>query len=208
MALDRQRASDGVDRRVQLKTRQIIPGAISGYVAERLVEVYALLSADGRLTSFRPNTDIDHKDMIVDERGRLRNAYVQIKCATRLNKRGEVVCQVRYRDGEIFNDPRLVYIFVRLDISQIALTDIWFVSAPSFNRLAINWRSGPGRGSLVFAAHAGGPGRRGPRGKWNRFRIDRSELGARLLEVIDKFPPDLPLRLPGLLVVSRHAAHV
>src|SRR5438105_13346432 len=108
MELERQGGSRWGNRHPHAKTRQTNPREITGYVAERLVEVYALVSAGGRLTSFRPNTDIDHKDMIVDERGHLRNAYIQVKCATRLNKRGEIMCQVRYRDGHIFNDPRLV----------------------------------------------------------------------------------------------------
>lgn len=47
----------------------MLPTNISGNVAELLVEVYALLSAGGKLTSWRPGIDIDHKDLIFDEVG-------------------------------------------------------------------------------------------------------------------------------------------
>src|SRR5437660_12331553 len=69
-----------------------LPKKISGYVAELLVEAYALLGAGGKLTSFRPNIDIDHKDLVFDELGsRLRSAYVQVKSLTHPSNPYQVV---------------------------------------------------------------------------------------------------------------------
>ena len=52
-----------------------------GAVAEALVAAYALISAGGKLSSYRPFTDVDGKDIIIDLVGGFKDIYVQVKCA-------------------------------------------------------------------------------------------------------------------------------
>lgn len=48
-----------------------------GSVAEALVAAYALISAAGKLTSYRPFTDVDGKDIIIDLVGGFMDIYIQ-----------------------------------------------------------------------------------------------------------------------------------
>lgn len=61
-----------------------LPPVLLGYAIECLVEAHALLGSAGRLTTARPDSDVDHKDFIVDERGGYRSIYLQVKGSPRL----------------------------------------------------------------------------------------------------------------------------
>jgi hypothetical protein len=158
-------------------SRKKTRGQLSGFVAECLVMAYAILSARGRLDGFRPATDIDHKDLIVDQVGGFSNAYLQVKCATRLAEGIRVQCFARYFPNAIPSDPRFAYVFCLLDLKQMDLTRIWLIPSKDFNRLAYRSPSPGGKISLVFSAKvAGDP-------KWDRYLVDKRTLGPRLLEL-------------------------
>ena len=178
--------------------RSRMPTSLTGYVAERLVEVYTILSANGRLTSFKPGSDVDHKDLIIDERGGNRNLYEQVKCATHLNPKGRIICNARYHVGEIPDSPRLIYVPCYLDPVLMDLARIYFVPAPDFNRFAIRSMVRPGIIQLQFNCQSVGRDRR-----WSPYEIEKKDLGPRCLDVIEKAPPDGPLKTPGLLLFLR-----
>lgn len=173
---------------------------IAGYVAELLVEVYALLSADGKLTSWRPNIDIDHKDIVFDELGsRLLSAYVQVKCATRLSKGFQINCLVKYPDGKPITNDRFVYVFAFLNVKSMTLEKIWLVPCKDFNRLALRPRmKGPGV-VLAFDGHARKRRRNVGPGRWDRFVVTPEDLGPRFLKLIKRARAGAPLRAPGVL---------
>ncbi len=173
------------------------PDSLVAYAAERLVEVYAILGARGKLTSFRPGSDVDHKDLILDERGGTRSVYVQVKCATHPTSTGGVRFIARYPEGAIPSSPRLVYVNCVLDVDQMDLPRLWFVPSPDFNRLADRVHERPGWITLNFSAQVSGHGH----GK--KFLVERSELGQRFLDLIDSAPPEEPPRIPGLLLMRR-----
>ena len=152
-----------------------LPPVLVGYIIECLVEAYALLGASGRLTTARPDSDVDHKDFIVDERGGYRSIYLQVKGATRLY-RGTLRVFVRYSKGEVLSDPRLVYVVCLLDVEAMTLPRIWVIPAPEFSHLATRVNLPGGRVQLSFRA--------GRIGKWSRFEIEPTRLGDRLLEII------------------------
>ena len=186
-------------RRPALRTRPL-PSKTSGYVAELLVEVYALLSAAGKLTSWRPGFDIDHKDLIFDELGaRLRTIYVQVKCVTQVSAEGQVRCIVRFLHGRPISNDRLVYVFALLNIKTMALEKIWLVPSRDFNRLASPVRS-PGRGLILsFYGFARERKENIKPGKWDRFLVAPEDLGPRFLSVIERARATTPLRAPRLL---------
>jgi hypothetical protein len=43
-----------------------LPTVLMGYAIECLVEAYALIGSGGRLTTARPDSDVDHRDFIVE----------------------------------------------------------------------------------------------------------------------------------------------
>src|ERR1700680_4651746 len=78
-----------------------LPDRLMGYVIECLVEAYVLLGAAGRLTTARPDEDVDHKDFVVDERGGYRNVYLQVKGSPKLSSSGALEVSVDYPEGKI-----------------------------------------------------------------------------------------------------------
>jgi hypothetical protein len=147
-----------------------------GYVIECLVEAYVLLGAGGRLTTARPDEDVDHKDFFVDERGGYRTVYVQVKGSPKLSKSGTFEVSVDYPQGKVLSDARLVYVFCLLDVRAIRLSRIWVVPSADFARLAPRTRPSKGHVRLWFEA--------GKTGKWKPYEIQPTELGARLLQSV------------------------
>jgi hypothetical protein len=146
-----------------------------GYVIECLVEAYALLGGAGRITTARPDSDVDHKDFIVDEVRGYRSLYLQVKGSPRLYK-NQLRVLVRYPKGKVLSDPRLVYVFCYLDAEAMKLARMWLIPAPDFNRLAPRQSAPGGRVQLEFQA--------GNAGKWARFEIDPTDLGVHLLTML------------------------
>jgi hypothetical protein len=150
-----------------------LPNQLMGYVIESLVEAYILLGGSGRLTTARPDSDVDHKDFIVDLRGGYKNLYLQVKGSATLHPHDMFEVNVTYPKGKVMADPRLIYVFALLDIKSLTLTRMWLIPAPDFRRLAPTTAMKAGRIRFTFMA--------GRTGKWARYEIEPSTLGARLL---------------------------
>src|SRR5437868_13017120 len=88
-----------------------LPHSLLGYVIECLVEAYILVGAGGRLTTARPDSDVDHKDFIVDLLGGFQSIYLQVKGSANLHPYGILEVSVDYAKHKVMSDPRLVYVF-------------------------------------------------------------------------------------------------
>ena len=99
-----------------------------GYASECLVEAYALISSGGRLTTARPDSDVDHRDFIVDEIGGFLTIYLQVKGSPRLYEQ-QVRIFVQYPKGKVLSDPRLIYVFCLLDAEALRLSHMWVIPA-------------------------------------------------------------------------------
>lgn len=155
-----------------------IQESLVGFVAECLVQAYAVLGSKGRLVGFRPAIDVDHKDWIVDEVGGYCNGYIQVKCAAHQDKEGRIRCFARYNLNAIPADDRFAYVFCLLDVSLMELTKIWVVPSKDFNRLAYRSLEARGRVELAFSCKVTGDP------KWEPYEVDKWSLGPRLLELI------------------------
>ena len=166
-----------------LRTRRSAKGMSSvllGYSIECLVEALVLIGSGGRLTTARPDSDVDHKDFIVDESGGYRSVYLQVKGSARISKR-EFTAVVTYRKKRVLSSRRLIYVFCLLDPKAVRLIRMWVVPAPDLSRLATRVARSGGRLQLQFTA--------GKTGKWKRFEIEPTHLADRLLEIIRDLPP-------------------
>jgi len=150
-----------------------LPNKLMGYAIECLVEAYILLGARGGLTTARPDSDVDHKDFIVDLLGGFQTIYLQVKGSANLRKHGMVEVCVEYANHKVVADPRLVYIFVFLDIKSMSLTRMWVIPASDFRRLAPKTALRNGRTQYTFMA--------GKTGKWARYEIDPLSIGEWLI---------------------------
>jgi hypothetical protein len=155
------------------RSRQL-PNKLMGYVIECLVEAYVLLGAHGRLTTARPDSDVDHKDFIVDLLGGFQSIYLQVKGSANLHKHGMVEVCVDYANHKVMADPRLLYVFGFLDIKSMSLTRMWLVPAADFRRLAPRTALRNGRTRFTFQA--------GRTGKWAQYEIEPFSLGESLIK--------------------------
>jgi hypothetical protein len=165
-----------------------------GFIGERLVETYAILSSTGKLTSFGPGVDVDHKDLIFDERGKNRNVYAQVKCAVRRHR--EIMFAAEYEAGELPSSPRFIYILCLLDVDRMTLSSVWLVPSSDFNRLASRRNN---KGRIRLEAEPGLT----RRSKWDPYLIPINQIGPRLLQIAQRAPAEEPLQLPDSLLFVR-----
>jgi hypothetical protein len=149
-----------------------------GAVAEALVSAYALIGAAGKLTAYRPFSDVDGKDIIIDLAGGFKDIYIQVKCALGVTHSGRIGGTVRLRHGYIPLDPKLVYVFCLLNKRKMELARLWVVPAAAFYQRA--YRTSLSKGMIQFNFDCRIKGDE----KWDEFEVTRAELGPRLVELI------------------------
>ena len=166
-------------------------------MSERLVESYAVVGSGWRLSAYHPGADVDGKDIVIDELGTYRVLYLQVKVATHLDSARRVDCRAAYRAEAIPESPRLLYVFGFLDAERIEVDPLWLVPSADFNRLAVRHQSPDARAEiqLHFRSRLGG------RDRWSPYRVDRLELGRRLLQIERTAPRVRAVRLPSLYLI-------
>ena len=150
--------------------------ALWGAVAEALVAAYALMSAGGKLTSYRPFSDVDGKDIIIDLAGGFKDIYIQVKCTLSIERR--IRGEVRLRGDHVLSSPKFVYIFCLLDRRNMELTRIWVVPSAVFYKRAYRTVMPKGVIQFNFDHRTGGDDR------WDEFEVTRNQLGPRLVTLI------------------------
>jgi hypothetical protein len=150
--------------------------ALWGAVAEALVAAYALMSAGGKLTSYRPFSDVDGKDIVIDLAGGFRDIYIQVKCTLNIERR--IRGEARLRSGHLPSSPKFVYVFCLLDRRKMELTRIWVVPSATFYKRA--YRTVLAKGVVQFNFDH----RTGADDRWDKFEVTRDKLGPRLVELI------------------------
>jgi hypothetical protein len=149
-----------------------------GAVAEALVAAYALISAGGKLTSYRPFTDVDGKDIIIDLAGGFKDIYIQVKCALGVDRNRRIGGLVRLHRDHVPSSPRFVYVFCLLDRSKMELTRIWVVPSAIFYKRAYRTLLPKGMIQFNFDYRTAGDDR------WDDFEVRRDQLGPRLVTLI------------------------
>ena len=136
-----------------------------GAVAEALVAAYALISAAGKLSSYRPFTDVDGKDIVIDLAGGFKDIYLQVKCALEINRNRRIAGTVRLHRDHVPSSPKYVYVFCLLDRRKMELTRIWVVPSAIFYKRP--YRTLLSKGMIQF-----------------KFEVTRNQLGPRLVSLI------------------------
>jgi hypothetical protein len=149
-----------------------------GAVGEALVAAYALMSAGGKLSSYRPFTDVDGKDIIIDLAGGFKDIYIQVKCAVGIGRNRRIDGTVRLYRGHVPSSPSFVYIFCLLDRRKMELTRIWVVPSAIFYKRAYRTLLPKGMIQFNFDCRTDGDDR------WDEFEVTRSQLGPRLVTLI------------------------
>src|SRR5260370_10483606 len=107
-----------------------------GAVAEALIAAYALMSAGGKLSSYRPFTDVDGKDIVIDLVGGFKNIYIQVKTSLAINRNRPITGTLRLHRDRIPSSPKFVHVLCLLDPRKMQLTRIWVVPPAIFYKRA------------------------------------------------------------------------
>ncbi|SRR5712691_4145784 len=150
--------------------------ALWGTVAEALVAAYALMSAGGKLTSYRPFSDVDGKDIVIDLAGGFTDIYIQVKCTLGIDRR--IRGEMRLHRDHVQSSPKFVYIFCILDRRKMELTRIWIVPSATFYKRAYRTLLPKGMIQFNFDHRTAGDDR------WDAYEVTRKELGPRLVKLI------------------------
>ena len=149
-----------------------------GAVAEALVAAYALMGAAGKLSSYRPFTDVDGKDIVIDLAGGFKDIYIQVKCALGIDRNRRIAGTVRLYRDRIPSSPKIVYVFCLLDRRKMELTRIWVIPSADFYRRAYRTLLPKGMIQFNFDCRLVGDDR------WAAYEVTRAELGPRLVKLI------------------------
>src|ERR1700694_2289850 len=149
-----------------------------GAVAEALIAANALMSAGGKLSSYRPFTDVDGKDIVIDLAGGFKDIYVQVKCALGIDRNRRIGGTVRLHRDRIPSSPKFVYVFCLLDRRKMELTRIWVIPSADFYKHAYRTLLPKGMIQFNFDYRTAGDDR------WDEYEVTRGELGPRLVKLI------------------------
>jgi hypothetical protein len=143
-----------------------------GAVAEAMIAAYALMSAGGKLSSYRPFTDVDGKDIVIDLAGGFNDIYIQVKCALGIDRNRRIGGTVRLHRDRIPSSPKFVYVFCLLDRRKMELSRIWVVPSDRWDAYEVTRAElGPRLVKLIRSAAK------------RRVRFKREALSGRWLEL-------------------------
>ena len=151
-------------------------------MAEALVAAYAFIGAAGKLTSYRPFTDVDGKDIVIDLAGGFKDIYLQVKCVLAINRNHQIGGTVRLHRDHVPSSPKFIYVFCLLDRGKMELTRIWVVPSTIFYKRAYRTALPKGMIQFNFDYRTAGDDR------WDEFEVTRKELGPRLVTLIRAAP--------------------
>jgi hypothetical protein len=154
------------------------------------------LSSAGDLELFKPLTDDDHTDVTAGRRGRVPALAIQVKTALSLDRQGFAVARMSFPEGKARQHPAFVYAIVYVTDASVAAA--WIVPSADFNRLS--YRGAGRRGKGIELQFMASPTRED---RWSAFRCERTDMGPKLINLIDALPAGHPPRVPGANLLLR-----
>lgn len=167
-----------------------------GTAGEQLFAACVTLSSGGELELFKPLTDDDHTDVSAGLRGRVPALAIQVKTALSLDRKLLAVARMAFPEGTPREHPAFVYAIVY--VAAVAVETAWLVPSADFNRLC--YRGAGRRGKGIELQFMASPTRED---RWSSFRCARTELGPRLVALIDALPPGPTPHVAGARLLLR-----
>jgi hypothetical protein len=167
-----------------------------GTAGEELFAACVTLSSAGDLELFKPLTDDDHTDVTAGRRGRVPALAIQVKTALSLTRQGFAVARMTFPEGKPRQHPAFVYAI--LYVTEASVDSAWIVPSTDFNRLT--YRGAGPRGKGIELQFMASPTRED---RWSAFRCERTDMGPKLINLIDALPAGHPPRVPGANLLLR-----
>jgi tetratricopeptide (TPR) repeat protein len=158
--------------------------ARKGAAVEHLIAAHCMLASDFELNVSTSMVDDEGVDLVFHRRGGTATLAVQVKSrswsASTMQRSQTFIAQVR---NETFDRRRDLYmLFVAVDARFGEYGPVWFVSSDDFADAVMPNQ----RNRLRFAASANPASQ----DRWSRFRLERSQLPGRILDVLTALQSD------------------
>jgi hypothetical protein len=151
-----------------------------GAITENRTAEIITLSSKGILTCYSPNSDDDGIDLIINPKGQFKPLFLQVKSRFILQKSGRFIQNVGKKTFS--TDPRFYLLFVYFNQETLEVEKLWLIPSKDFELLAYEKKEG--ESYKAFYRFNAGP--KSLNDKWARFSVDKSDLGNRLLDIIQK----------------------
>jgi hypothetical protein len=160
----------------------------------------ALATGNGLVEAYSPVADNEGRDAEIRKHLKPAPAIsIQVKVAfyTTMNTLTAKYLNIRFAllESRLENDPRLWYFFACYDLRELRLRDpVFLIPARVFHKMGRGGKQGDRIWFSFLASLAPGS-----RDRWRPYRVAPSDLGKRLLKIIDEAPlsaSSRPIKLP------------
>jgi hypothetical protein len=150
-----------------------------GAITENRASEIITLSSRGRLTCYTPNSDDDGIDLIVNPKGTFKPLFIQVKSRFKLQKSGQFIQNVGA--STFIADKSFYILFIYFNKETLEIDKLWLLPSTDFKDIAYEKEAGETYKS--FFRFSASP--KSNKDRWAKFTIDKSELGKKLLDIID-----------------------
>ncbi|MCR9173574.1 MAG: hypothetical protein NXI10_13820 [bacterium] len=169
-------------KNTKINSERVVLGISSkqkGDVTENRESEIIMLGSNGRLTCYTPNSDDDGIDLIINPKSEFKPIFIQVKSRFVLQKSGRFVQNVG--KGTFSANKNFFLLFMYFDEASMEVDTLWFIPSIEFASLAYDKKEGKTYKS--FYRFNAGPN--STKDKWVNYRISKSELGNKILRIIE-----------------------
>lgn len=150
-----------------------------GDISENRASEIITLSSKGRLTCYTPNSDDDGIDLIINPKGTFKPLFIQVKSRFKLQKSGQFIQNVGV--NTFLANESFYILFIYFNEETLEIDKLWLLPSIDFKKIAYEKVAGETYKSFLrFSANP-----KSDKDRWAKFTIDKSELGERLLRIIE-----------------------
>jgi len=146
---------------------------------KRFIELVSL-GTNGQISCYTPDSDDDGIDVIINLKSHFKPLFIQVKSRFKTNTNGMYSQDI---GTNTFKENANFYIcFFLYNAEDYEIEKIWLVPSIEFKNKAIELNPEKYAQKLRFAASP----KDTSRDRWREYRIEKKELGTRLLEILSR----------------------
>lgn len=154
-----------------------------GEITENRAAEMITLSSKGRLSCFRPITDDDGLDIIINPKGEFKPIFLQVKSRFKLQKNNSFIQNVGLKT---FSANKHFYLlFMLFNEKSLEVDALWLIPSLDFNRKAYHKKAG--KNYKDFYRFRANP--RSTKNIWSDYLIDKTKLFESLYTIIQTLYP-------------------
>jgi len=153
-----------------------------GSILEKRFIELASLGSNGKISCFTPDSDDDGIDAIINLKTAFKPLFIQIKSRFNRNANGTYSQDIGVNT---FKENKNFYIcFFLYNTADFDIEKIWLVPSIVFKKMAIPLNPVHHPKKLRFAASP----KDSSKDRWREYRIEKQDLGRKLLSLLNEMP--------------------